>query len=127
MEYIKTFEHFVFEEIVSITDKYGTEFSFDKDEIQTKIKNLHKLPKEYKESVIDLVEFGTRANNGIVTGLSLDIKLKQKIKNGDYPDGYSMGVDKNGYFVHTHRARSKSYESPEKIPVKDLKFIDSTG
>ena len=127
MEHIETFDHFIFEEIVSITDKYGTEFSFDKDEIQSKIKNLHKLPSEYKEAVMDLVEFGTRAKNGIVTGLLLDAKLKQKIKDNDYPHGYSMGVDKNGFFVHTHRARSKSYESPEKIPAKDLKFIDSTS
>jgi hypothetical protein len=38
-----------------------------------------------------------------------------------------MGIDKDGYFIHTHRARSKSYETPEKISVKDIKFIDSTG
>lgn len=127
MEHLKTFDHFIFEEIVTKTDSYGTEFSFDKYEIQSKIKNLHKLSKEYKDAVMNLVEFGTRANNGIVTGLTLDDKLKKKIKDGEYPSGYSMGVDKNGFFVHTHRARSKSYESPEKIPAKDLKFIDSTG
>ena len=127
MEHLKTFDHFIFEEIVTTTDSYGTEFSFDKNEIQTKIKNLHKLPKAYKEAVMKLIEFGTKAKNGIVTGLLLDDKLKQKIKDGDYPDGYSMGIDKNGYFVHTHRARSKSYESPEKIPSKALKFIESTG
>lgn len=43
------------------------------------------------------------------------------------PYGVSVGQDTNGYFVYTHRARSKSYASQEKIPVKDLKFIDSTG
>lgn len=41
--------------------------------------------------------------------------------------GCSVGKDKDGYFVYTHRARSKSYASKDKIPVKDLKFIDSTG
>lgn len=41
--------------------------------------------------------------------------------------GCSIGKDKNGYFAYTHRARSKSYESKDKIPVKTLKFIDSTG
>lgn len=41
--------------------------------------------------------------------------------------GCSMGKDKNGYFVYTHRARSKSYETKEQIPIKDLKFIESTG
>jgi hypothetical protein len=38
-----------------------------------------------------------------------------------------MGIDKNGYFIHTHRARSKSYEKSSDIPLKDIKFIDSTG
>ena len=41
--------------------------------------------------------------------------------------GVSLGADKNGFFVFTHRARSDSYESPEKIPIKDINFIDSTG
>ena len=41
--------------------------------------------------------------------------------------GCSVGKDDKGYFAYTHRARSKSYESKDKIPVKDLKFIDSTG
>jgi hypothetical protein len=41
--------------------------------------------------------------------------------------GVSLGTDNQGYFVYTHRARSKSYPSPEKIPDKAVKFIDSTG
>lgn len=43
------------------------------------------------------------------------------------PYGVSVGQDTNGFYVYTHRARSKSYASQDKIPVKDLKFIDSTG
>jgi len=39
----------------------------------------------------------------------------------------SIGRDKEGYFVMTHRARSKSYETPEKIPDSQIKFIESTG
>jgi hypothetical protein len=41
--------------------------------------------------------------------------------------GCSVGRDKNGWFVATHRCRSKSYPSPERITLKDIKFIDSTG
>jgi hypothetical protein len=41
--------------------------------------------------------------------------------------GCSCGKDKEGYFAYTHRARSKSYETLQKIPIKTLKFIDSTG
>ena len=42
---------------------------------------------------------------------------------------YNCGImkDKDGFFALTHRARSKSYPSKKDIPVKDLKFIQSTG
>ncbi|MGG1598046.1 hypothetical protein [Paenibacillus naphthalenovorans] len=42
---------------------------------------------------------------------------------------YNVGIskDKDGYYAHTHRARSKSYPSKKDIPVSVLKFIESTG
>jgi hypothetical protein len=39
----------------------------------------------------------------------------------------SLKQDKDGYYVATHRARSKSYKSPDKIPEKAIKFVESTG
>ena len=42
-------------------------------------------------------------------------------------DGVSLGKDKNGFFVYTHRARSKSYPTPHKIPKSKIKFIETTG
>lgn len=52
-------------------------------------------------------------------------------KTGYTRDGVRYGVsikqDKDGYYACTHRARSKSYPTPEDIPVSKLKFIDSTG
>ena len=39
----------------------------------------------------------------------------------------SFAKDDNGYFCYTHRARSKSYKSIEKIPMGDFKFISSTS
>lgn len=95
--------------------------------IEVSIKYLKKIPKELKEFAIDHIQSYAKAKNGKVTGLSLHKDLLLKIKEGGYPDGFSMGVDKNGYFIHTHRARSKSYEKAGDIPVKDIKFIDSTG
>ena len=41
--------------------------------------------------------------------------------------GVSLGADKNGFFVYTHRARSKSYETPADIPNSKIKFIETTG
>jgi hypothetical protein len=35
--------------------------------------------------------------------------------------------DDDGYYVKTHRARSKSYPSAEEIPDQDIEFIRSTG
>ncbi len=42
-------------------------------------------------------------------------------------EGVSLQQDEDGYFVATHRARSKSYPSPDKIPVSRIEFIRSTG
>lgn len=54
-----------------------------------------------------------------------------EIQHGYDRDGVHYGVsiskDDKGYYAHTHRARSKSYESIDKIPVSKLKFIDGTG
>ena len=42
-------------------------------------------------------------------------------------DGVSLGADDDGFFVYTHRARCKSYDSPEKIPNDKIKYIETTG
>ncbi len=112
MKHLQTFEKF----------QIGNEV-----DIKTSIKYLKKLPTEYKEVATDLLKSYSTAKNGKVTGLELHPDLKKKIADNDYPSGFDMGVDKNGYFIHTHRARSKSHEEPDAIPVKDIKFIDSTG
>jgi hypothetical protein len=41
--------------------------------------------------------------------------------------GVGLGKDGNGYFVYTHRAGSDSYPTPEAIPDRKVKFIESTG
>jgi hypothetical protein len=113
MKRIKLFEEF--------------QFSFNKEDKIKSIKNLHGLPKELKEVAYNFVKFVTSAKKGKVFGLDLHPELKSKIKEGGYPDGFDMGIDKDGYFIHTHRARSKSHEKPSGITAKEMKFIDSTG
>lgn len=39
----------------------------------------------------------------------------------------SLAKDKDGYYVRTHRARSKSYENIKDIPKKDVDFVRSTS
>ena len=41
--------------------------------------------------------------------------------------GVSLGADKDGFYVYTHRAASKRYKEIEDIPQKDINFIESTG
>ena len=50
-------------------------------------------------------------------------QLKQKF--GKYGVGWAK--DKKGIYCYTHRARSDSYKSIDKISEKQVKFIDSTG
>ena len=38
-------------------------------------------------------------------------------------EGVGLKKDKDGYYVTTHRARSDSYESPEKIPDNIIKKL----
>lgn len=41
--------------------------------------------------------------------------------------GVTVAKDDDGYYVRTHRARSDSYDSVEKIPQSDIDYIESTG
>lgn len=41
--------------------------------------------------------------------------------------GVTVAQDDDGYYVRTHRARSDSYPSVEKIPQGDIDYIESTG
>ena len=95
--------------------------------IETSIKYLHNIPTEYKEFALKHLNTYSKAKNGIITGLILPDDFKIKLKQNDLPSGFDMGVDKNGYFISTHRARNKSNEDYMKISIKDIKFIDSTG
>ena len=95
----------------------------EKVDVKTQIQRAKKLSKEMKEKVYPYLKDSSRYNDGKVFGLKLDSEIRKK----GTKTGFDMGIDNNGFFVHTHRARSKSYSEPSKIPKKDLKFIDSTG
>ena len=83
------------------------------------------IDKEMKELILKYMLGGsTYHEGGYVHGLSKPQKLCDKSKK---IDGVSMGADKNGFYVYTHRAKSKSHPTPEQITVKEIKFIESTG
>ena len=52
-------------------------------------------------------------------------RTKAKKRFGDYK--CSIAKDNQGYYAYTHRARSKSYETLDKLPKSKVKFIESTG
>jgi hypothetical protein len=80
---------------------------------------------EMKERILKYLTSGsTYKEGGHIHGLT---KPKELMNKTPKADGVSMGADKNGFFVYTHRARSDSHEFPEKIPVKEINFIESTG
>jgi hypothetical protein len=96
---------------------------------KTSIERSKKLPAAMKEKILKLLVTGqkylnTEYKNGVVVNLRTPrgmSKISKMVK------GCSIGADKNGFFVYTHRARSKSYKDPLKIPKRAIDFIESTG
>jgi len=103
-----------------LTDKY--------EDVESKVKNSKTLPKEMKEKIYPLIV----SNNSKLLGYTFSSGTsynKGKVFELKYSksNGCSLGADKDGFFVYTHRARSKSYPTVDKITKKDIKFIKSTG
>ena len=94
-------------------------------DVKGKVQRSKKLSKEMKEKIIPLIIrkgiHGTKYKEGRV----FDLKIP-KIKGKSFY-GVGLGADKDGFFVMTHRARSKSKPEIADIPDKDIKFIESTG
>lgn len=62
------------------------------------------------------------AERGVVTGA----ERGELYKHFGKKPGCSLGRDKDGFYVYTHRARSKSFPRPSAIPKDKIKFVDST-
>ena len=75
-----------------------------------------------KENILKYLSSSSKyIEGGKVHGLKIP-----KVKGKKF-HGVSLGADKNGFYVYTHRAASKRYDSPDKIPQKSIDFIESTG
>jgi len=79
------------------------------------------LSKKMKDVILKYLGSGSSYHEGVIRGLK-----KPDIKNKSF-DGVGLGADKDGFFVYTHRAASERYATPEKIPQKDIDFIETTG
>jgi hypothetical protein len=83
------------------------------------------ISKEMKELIGKYLISGSEYHEGgHLYELSKPNALREKSTKAN---GVSMGADKNGFYVYTHRARSKSHPTPEQITIKEIEFIESTG
>lgn len=85
-------------------------------------KKLEDLKKRRNPSEDDLEEV---RRNFIEGRMMLDKRASYSRDGVEY--GITIAEDDKGFYAKTHRARSKSYPTKEEIPIKDLKFIDSTS
>lgn len=98
------------------------------DTIKKKIKHVRGLSDECRSYAMENhSDWLHDVGSGKVSGLKVHPDLEKKIKEAGLPSGFSMGVDKDGYYIHTHRARSKSKATPTGFTNKEIKFVDSTG
>jgi len=99
--------------------------SDDTSDVKGKVERSKKLSKEMKEKILPLIIqngiHGTTYKEGRV------FRLKIPKVSGKSFKGVDLGADKDGFFVATHRARSKSKPEIKDISDKDIKFIESTG
>lgn len=98
------------------------------ENIKKKIKYVRGLSDECRQYAMENhSDWLHNVGNGKVSGLKLHPDLKKKIESEGLPSGFDMGVDKKGYYIHTHRARSESRSNPSGFTQKEIKFIDGTG
>jgi len=97
-------------------------FEDEREDVYGKVKRSKKLSKEMKEKILPLIIQGSTTYK---TGRVFDLHIP-KIEGKSFK-GVSLGADKNGFFVFTHRARCKSKPNIEDIPNKDIEFIETTG
>ena len=83
-----------------------------------------KIPAAMKKKISPYVTASSRYSNGLLLGLR---KVNGMSKISKKISQVSFGADKNGFFVYTHRCRSKSHANPLKITKKEINFIESTG
>ncbi|MCK9415211.1 hypothetical protein M0Q97_00970 [Candidatus Dojkabacteria bacterium] len=115
-KHIMTFEKFFDINNFNINEKFS-----DRKPGKEGLLNSKSISKEMKDKILPYISNISYYYNKKVLDLTIP-KIEGKSFNG-----VSLGADKNGFYVYTHRCRSHSYESPEKIPNSKIKFVESTG
>ncbi len=93
-------------------------------EVKKSLQLSRKIPATMKKKIEPLITSESQYRNGMVLRLKTPTgmgKISSKV------NGCSIGADKDGFFVYTHRARSKSKADPLKFTAKEIDWIESTG
>lgn len=93
-------------------------------DVKKSLQLSRKIPTAMKEKIEKYLTASSRVKDGFVWGLRKAdglSKISKKIS------GVSFGAMADGFFVYTHRARSKAHADPLKITKKEIDFIESTG
>lgn len=89
-----------------------------------------KVDKKKQEAMTEGVEFFDESKKAYEKLMkakeSLNSQERAEVTKKFGHTGCSFAKDKDGYYCYTHRCRSKSYPSIDKIPQKDVDFVDST-
>lgn len=93
-------------------------------DVRKSLKLSRKIPASMKIKIEKYLLKSSRYKNGMVFGLKKAPELAKKSRKAS---GVSMGANASGFFVYTHRARSKSKATPNGITKKEIDFIESTG
>lgn len=62
-----------------------------------------------------------------MTSITITLKALVEEKKPSRFDGVGLKQDDDGWYVTTHRARSKSYKEQADIPDSVVRYIRSTG
>lgn len=83
-----------------------------------------KIPEAMKKRIMPYVNTGSRYDNGRMFGLRKPPELS---RTSPKASGVSFGADSKGFFVYTHRCRSKSKHNWRLISKREIDFVESTG
>ena len=105
-----------------------------------------KPPKEEKDTEKDLKSAAEQLADDVVKALEKEKSISNtstnkntdvyKLSSAEYEEAnkiygkdraFSIGKDKVGYYIYTHRARSESRTTMAEIPTRTIKFIASTS
>jgi len=93
-------------------------------EIKKQVLRARGISDPMKDKILKYLTSSTEYNTGLIKPLRKEEKFISKTKKSS---GVSVGGDKKGFYVYTHRSRSNSYPTQLEIPKEVIEKIEATG